>query len=93
MDPKTKQCTTLAGTGDASNVSSSFTESTFNEPGGLCIGENGQLLYVADTNNHQIKVMDLETKTVSVVSNLKVILTQCHFMSNSKTVSADITFG
>ncbi|XP_036191820.1 NHL repeat-containing protein 2 isoform X2 [Myotis myotis] len=67
VDPKTKQCTTLAGTGDASNVSSSFTESTFNEPGGLCIGENGELLYVADTNNHQIKVMDLETKTISVL--------------------------
>ncbi|XP_016067646.1 PREDICTED: NHL repeat-containing protein 2 isoform X1 [Miniopterus natalensis] len=68
VDPKTKNCTTLAGTGDASNVSSTFTESTFNEPGGLCIGENGQLLYVADTNNHQIKVMDLETKTVSVLT-------------------------
>uniref|UniRef100_A0ABI7W2Q8 Thioredoxin domain-containing protein n=1 Tax=Felis catus TaxID=9685 RepID=A0ABI7W2Q8_FELCA len=68
VDPKTKNCTTLAGTGDASNViTSSFTESTFNEPGGLCIGENGQLLYVADTNNHQIKVMDLETKTISVL--------------------------
>lgn len=73
MDPKTKNCTTLAGTGDPRNVtSSSFTESTFNEPGGLCIGENGQLLYVADTNNHQIKVMDLETKMISVVSKLKV---------------------
>ncbi|XP_004265867.1 NHL repeat-containing protein 2 [Orcinus orca] len=68
VDPKTKNCTTLAGTGDASNViGSNFTDSTFNEPGGLCIGENGQLLYVADTNNHQIKVMDLETKTVSVL--------------------------
>ncbi|MBW00087.1 NHL repeat-containing protein 2, partial [Eschrichtius robustus] len=68
VDPKTKNCTTLAGTGDASNViGSSFTNSTFNEPGGLCIGGNGQLLYVADTNNHQIKVMDLETKTVSVL--------------------------
>jgi len=67
VDPKTKNCSTLAGTGDASNViTSSFTESTFNEPGGLCIGENGQL-YVADTNNHQIKVMDLETKTISVL--------------------------
>ncbi|XP_036120506.1 NHL repeat-containing protein 2 isoform X2 [Molossus molossus] len=66
VDPKTKHCTTLAGTGDISNISSSFSESTFNEPGGLCVGEDGQLLYVADTNNHQIKVMDLETKTVSV---------------------------
>ncbi|XP_033038093.1 NHL repeat-containing protein 2 isoform X4 [Trachypithecus francoisi] len=68
VDPKTKNCTTLAGTGGTNNVtSSSFTESTFNEPGGLCIGENGQLLYVADTNNHQIKMMDLETKMVSVL--------------------------
>ncbi|XP_053778056.1 NHL repeat-containing protein 2 isoform X2 [Desmodus rotundus] len=71
VDPKTKNCITLAGTGDASNVSSSFTQSTFNEPGGLCIGENGQLLYIADTNNHQIKVMDLETKTVSVLPVFK----------------------
>ncbi|XP_045147553.1 NHL repeat-containing protein 2 isoform X2 [Echinops telfairi] len=68
VDPKTKHCSTLAGTGDASNViGPSFSESTFNEPGGLCIGENGRLLYVADTNNHQIKVMDLETKTISVL--------------------------
>ncbi|KAK2507589.1 hypothetical protein MC885_018804 [Smutsia gigantea] len=68
VDPKTKNCTTLAGTGDSRNVtSSSFTESTFNEPGGLCMGDNGQLLYVADTNNHQIKVMDLETKMISVL--------------------------
>ncbi|KAM6184778.1 NHL repeat-containing protein 2 [Rhynchocyon petersi] len=74
VDPKTKSCVTLAGTGDANNVlGPSFTESTFNEPGGLCIGENDQLLYVADTNNHQIKVMDLETKTVSV---LPIILSE-----------------
>ncbi|XP_019358398.1 PREDICTED: NHL repeat-containing protein 2 isoform X1 [Gavialis gangeticus] len=68
VDPKMKNCTTLAGTGDASNVSgSSFTESTFNEPGGLCVEGNGCLLYVADTNNHQIKVLDLQTKTVSML--------------------------
>lgn len=72
VDPKTKNCTTLAGTGEASNIAHScFTESTFNEPGGLCIGENGQILYVADTNNHQIKVMDLETKTLSVLPVFK----------------------
>lgn len=65
-----KNCATLAGTGEASNViGSSFTTSTFNEPGGLCVEENGSLLYVADTNNHQIKVLDLETKIVSPVSH------------------------
>lgn len=71
MDPNTKVCTTLAGTGDANDASSSFAESAFNEPGGLCIGERGRLLYVADTNNHQIKVMDLEARTVSVLPVFK----------------------
>ncbi|KAM4636164.1 NHL repeat-containing protein 2 [Discoglossus pictus] len=66
VDPKTKNCSTLAGTGQASNVTSaSFSDVAFNEPGGLCIGGNGHLLYVADTNNHQIKVLDLETKIIS----------------------------
>ncbi|NXA17619.1 NHLC2 protein, partial [Ibidorhyncha struthersii] len=67
VDPKMKNCATLAGTGEASNVvGSSFTQSTFNEPGGLCVEENGRLMYVADTNNHQIKVLDLETKILSM---------------------------
>ncbi|XP_056325360.1 NHL repeat-containing protein 2 [Danio aesculapii] len=67
VDPKTKQCMVLAGTGKAGNgIGPSFLESSFNEPGGLCVGEGGKLLYVADTNNHHIKVLDLETKTVSL---------------------------
>ncbi|XP_077056751.1 NHL repeat-containing protein 2 [Siphateles boraxobius] len=67
VDPKTKQCRLLAGTGDAGNrIGPGFLESSFNEPGGLCVGEGGKLLYVADTNNHHIKVLDLETKTVSL---------------------------
>ncbi|XP_061228728.1 NHL repeat-containing protein 2 isoform X1 [Neopsephotus bourkii] len=68
VDPKMKNCATLAGTGEASNVTgSSFTQSTFNEPGGLCVEENGRLMYVADTNNHQIKVLDLETRILSML--------------------------
>ncbi|XP_074731433.1 NHL repeat-containing protein 2 isoform X2 [Strix uralensis] len=68
VDPKMKNCATLAGTGEASNViGSSFTQSTFNEPGGLCVEENGRLMYIADTNNHQIKVLDFETKILSML--------------------------
>ncbi|XP_012670004.2 NHL repeat-containing protein 2 isoform X2 [Clupea harengus] len=67
VDPKSKQCRTLAGTGEAGDtVGPGFTESTFNEPGGLCVGDGGKLLYVADTNNHQIRVLDLQTQTVSL---------------------------
>ncbi|XP_041939557.1 NHL repeat-containing protein 2 [Alosa sapidissima] len=68
LDPKSKQCRTLAGTGESSDtLGPGFAESTFNEPGGLCVGDGGKLLYVADTNNHQIKVLDLQTQTVSVL--------------------------
>ncbi|XP_056153242.1 NHL repeat-containing protein 2 [Lampris incognitus] len=66
VDPKTKQCWTLAGTGEAGDgLGPGFAESVFNEPGGLCVGEGDRLLYVADTNNHQVKVLDLDTRMVS----------------------------
>ncbi|MBN3278441.1 NHLC2 protein, partial [Polyodon spathula] len=68
VEPKTKQCCTIAGIGEASNaLGPAFTESAFNEPGGLAVGENGRVLYVADSNNHHIKVLDLETQMVSVL--------------------------
>ncbi|KAI7796858.1 NHL repeat-containing protein 2 [Triplophysa rosa] len=67
VDPKTKQCRVLAGTGKAGNeLGPNFLESSFNEPGGLCLDEGRKRLYVADTNNHCIKVLDLEAKTVSM---------------------------
>ncbi|XP_038591166.1 NHL repeat-containing protein 2 [Micropterus salmoides] len=67
VDPKTKQCSTLAGNGEAGeSLRPEFNESCFNEPGGICVGDSGKLLYVADTNNHQVKVLDLATKTVSL---------------------------
>ncbi|XP_020506870.2 NHL repeat-containing protein 2 [Labrus bergylta] len=67
VDPKTKQCSTLAGTGEAGEtLGPEFDKSCFNEPGGVCVGGSGKLLFVADTNNHQIKVLDLASKTVSL---------------------------
>ncbi|MFT7817227.1 NHL repeat-containing protein 2-like [Arapaima gigas] len=66
VDPKTKQCHVLAGTGEAGSAwGPGFSEVCFSEPGGLCIGQDAKLLYVADTNNHHIKVLDLERHTVS----------------------------
>ncbi|XP_073451957.1 NHL repeat-containing protein 2 isoform X1 [Aquarana catesbeiana] len=68
VEPKSKNCVTLAGTGEAGNsIGPSFVQTSFNEPGGLCVGGDSHLLYVADTNNHQIKVLDVETKMVSVL--------------------------
>ncbi|KAG9338345.1 hypothetical protein JZ751_025902 [Albula glossodonta] len=68
VDPKSKQCDVLAGSGVAGNVlGPGFEQATFNEPGGLCVGESGKVLYIADTNNHHIKTLDLETRTVSLL--------------------------
>ena len=73
MDPKTKHCSTLAGTGEAGDaLGPEFNDSCFSEPGGICVGDGGKLLYVADTNNHQIKVLDLASKTVSLVRSVCV---------------------
>lgn len=70
VDPKTKQCSTLVGIGEAGDaLGPEFSKSCFSEPGGICVGDGGKLLYVADTNNHQVKVLDLASKTVSLVSS------------------------
>lgn len=58
LDPQKQKVTTLFGTGkpgQADGMSPSFYE-----PGGLTVA-NGRL-YVADTNNHAIRVVDLKTK-------------------------------
>ncbi|KAM4716158.1 NHL repeat-containing protein 2 isoform 2-T2 [Anableps anableps] len=83
VDPKTKQCTTLAGTGEAGDaLGPQFTESRFNEPGGICI--SGKLLYVADTNNHKIKVLDLDSNSVSLFH----ISTECTDSASVKPLGA-----
>ncbi|XP_032631047.1 NHL repeat-containing protein 2 [Chelonoidis abingdonii] len=91
VDPKMKNCATLAGTGEASNVvGSSLMQTTFNEPGGLCVEENGRLLYIADTNNHQIKVLDLETKIISMLPILRTEIfddVDRPFVQNNKTAN------
>uniref|UniRef100_A0A8C3AN03 NHL repeat-containing protein 2 n=1 Tax=Cyclopterus lumpus TaxID=8103 RepID=A0A8C3AN03_CYCLU len=73
VDPKVKQCSTLAGTGESGDtLGPEFNKSCFNEPGGICVGDGGKILYVADTNNHQVKVLDLFSKTVSLVRRVCV---------------------
>ncbi|XP_038136499.1 NHL repeat-containing protein 2 [Cyprinodon tularosa] len=83
VDPKTKQCSTVAGTGEAGDtLGPQFTKTCFNEPGGICI--DGKLLYVADTNNHQIKLLHLDSNTVSMFH----ISTECTDSASVKPLGA-----
>jgi DNA-binding beta-propeller fold protein YncE len=63
LDPKQEKVTTFLGTGKPGQADG--TAPSFYEPGGLSLA-NGNL-YVADTNNHAIRVVDLKTKRVSTL--------------------------
>ncbi|HZI47906.1 MAG TPA: thioredoxin-like domain-containing protein, partial [Pyrinomonadaceae bacterium] len=59
LDPSTRTVTSFAGTGKPGQ--SDGGTPSFYEPGGLTLV--GDKLYVADTNNHAIRVIDLRTKS------------------------------
>ena len=63
--PRTRSVFTVAGTGSPGYVDGSFTQARFSEPSGLSIA-NGRM-YIADTNNHAIRVADLDTSEVATV--------------------------
>jgi thiol-disulfide isomerase/thioredoxin len=59
FSPEKGILTTLAGTGKPEWKDGKFKESSFWEPSGLVYRE--EMLYVADTNNHSIRKLDLKT--------------------------------
>ena len=63
LDPRKQKVTSLFGTGKPGQVDGK--SPSFYEPGGLALA-NGKL-YVADTNNHAIRVVDLKTKQASTL--------------------------
>lgn len=84
VDLAARTVETIAGTGSSGIVDGPLATSMFAEPSGLSVA--GNRLYVADTNNHQIRVIDLDAGTVSTLafSNLDVATL------SSSTLSADI---
>ena len=60
LDLKKKKITAFLGTGKAGRKDG--TNASFNEPGGLSVADGK--LYIADTNNHLIRVADLKTGRV-----------------------------
>ncbi len=62
IDPAKRTCTTFLGNGGKGGW---LQGRTFYEPGGLSFA--GHKLYVADTNAHRIRVIDMRTKEVSTL--------------------------
>ena len=63
LDPDKRRVTSLFGTGKPGQADGATP--SFYEPGGLALA-NGKL-YIADTNNHAIRVVDLKTKRASTL--------------------------
>lgn len=61
-DPKARAVKTFAGDGKAGSTDN---PPRFYQPGGLSVA--GESLFVADTNNHKIRVIDLKSDTVKTL--------------------------
>ena len=66
MDPDSGSVRTFAGTGVPGHADGEGDRAQFYEPGGLSIA-NGRL-WVADTNNHAIRSVDLSTQRVTTLA-------------------------
>jgi len=58
----------IAGAGEAGNVDGGFDKAKFNDPQGMAL--KGDILYVADRKNHQLRALDLKAKTVTTVAGV-----------------------
>jgi DNA-binding beta-propeller fold protein YncE len=63
LDPEERTIKTLFGTGKPGQTDGAG--ASFYEPGGLSLA--GDKLYVADTNNHAVRVIDLKTKQTATL--------------------------
>ncbi len=66
LNPRTREVKTLAGSGTAGFKDGTFQEAQFNEPAGIAAAEGK--LYIADTNNHAIRVLWLNEDRVETLS-------------------------
>jgi thiol-disulfide isomerase/thioredoxin len=67
IDPYTREATAFAGAGAAGFADGDGEQARFWEPGGVTVTQDGARAYVADTNNHALRVVDLTTRSVRTV--------------------------
>ena len=65
LDPTTKEVTTLFGGSEAGHMDGAWGDARLFEPAGVSV--MGNRMYIADTNNHAIRVADLESGEVTTL--------------------------
>lgn len=93
IDPTTQTSTTFAGDVDGGYFDGIGDEALFDEPGGIAY--NDGKLYVADTNNHAVRVIDIATKEVSTVlfPNVSLLLEDAATASTPLDTTLSDVFG
>lgn len=66
-DPASGQVLQVYGRGQSGFVDGVALEARFDSPQGMALSPDGRVLYVADTNNHAIRSINLETGVVDTV--------------------------
>ena len=62
------EVTHVVGSGQQGLADGGFDSAQFDHPQGMALPEDGNILYVADTENHAIRKVDLEAGTVETVA-------------------------
>jgi thiol-disulfide isomerase/thioredoxin len=70
MTTKAGKVLDIAGAGEIGSDDGSFSTATFNHPQGMAL--DGDALYVADTENHLIRLLNLNTRTVATIAGTGV---------------------
>jgi sugar lactone lactonase YvrE len=67
VDPATREARAFAGTGAPGLADGPPDQARFWEPGGIAVSPDGARAWVADTNNHALRTIDLVTGRVDTV--------------------------
>jgi hypothetical protein len=67
VDPKTGEAKRWVGSGKPGLRDGKGLDAQFSEPSGFALGPRSRRLFVADTNNHVIRVVDLESLDVTTL--------------------------
>ncbi|MFA6505085.1 MAG: thioredoxin-like domain-containing protein [Treponemataceae bacterium] len=57
----------VIGSGEAGFADGTFEAARFANPQGMALSEDGSILYVADTDNHSIRAVDMKARTVATL--------------------------
>jgi DNA-binding beta-propeller fold protein YncE len=67
VDPRTRETIRLSGSGETGLADGSAGQASSWEPGGVTVSPSGRRVFVADTNNHRIRAIDLASGAVTTV--------------------------